>query len=106
MGFRRATFYLDKDAATSVENLEHILTRVGKSFDLRGIVRQQKFEGSQFYVAVEGWDYHVDRFIKFIETGYAAIGSIYRIRRVSLKSLSEMRIPDRFVLVEAKRRDQ
>ena len=104
MGFMRATFYLKKAAGASLSCLEHMLTVVGRSCDLRGIVRQLDFEGDEFFVVLEGWDYHVDRYIAFVEISHAALGSIRRVRRIAL-SLGDMRLRDKFSFVRAKKSD-
>ena len=105
MGFRRATFYVSQAAGVSVSCLEHMLTVVGRSCDLRGIVRQLEFGGDQYFVVVEGWDYHVDRYITFVEISHAALGTVRRVRRIELEQMGDMRLRDKFVFIAAKKRD-
>ena len=103
MGFRRAMFYFNKTDDVTVKCLEHMLVSVGKSNGLRGVVRQLEFGGSRYFIAVEGWDYHVDRYLSFLELSQAGLGTFHRVRKIDVASYSGMRFPDRFIYVSAKR---
>ncbi len=102
MGFKRSMLYFTQAAGVDIACLEHMLTAVGKSYGLRGVVRQLQIEGKVFFVVAEGWDYHVDRYLTFLKLSQAALGTYDRVRKINVSSYNDMRFPDRFIFVRAK----
>ncbi len=105
MGYKRAMFYFRQHDGVDIACLEHMLTTVGKSYGLRGVVRQLQFEGDAYFVVIEGWDYHVDRYLLFLDLSQAGLGVHYRIRKINVSAYSDMKFPDRFIFVRAKPAD-
>ncbi len=103
MGFKRAMLYYYKNDDVDVTCLQHMLLSVGKANGLRGVVRQLEFGGNRYFVVIEGWDYHVDRFLTFLDLSQAGLGTYNRVRKVAVPSFGDMRFPDRFIYVRAKR---
>ncbi len=99
--YRCTTFYIVIDDDMVEDVFGNILTRVGKSCGLRGIARQLHHRGDVYYVLVEGYDYQVADYIKFLRTGYAAIGDISRVKHREVRSVSDFRLADRFWFVKA-----
>ena len=103
MGFMRAMFYFWKADDCDIKCLDHMLITVGKSYGLRGVVRQLEFGGSRYFIVIEGWDFHVDRYMSFLELSQSAVGTVTRVRKVPVPFYSNMRFPDRFIFVLGKR---
>ncbi len=99
----RTTFHLVLDDEMPEDAFAHIVVRVGKSLGLRGIARELQFEGRNYYILVEGYDYQTADYVKFFRIGNDAIGKVSLVKNTPLASVSDMRLPDGFWCARAPR---